>query len=244
MKHAYLIMAHNEVKILELLLRKLDHPDNTLYLHCDTKFDCCTDSLRAVVKHSDLRLIKRRDVQWGKYSQIRCELELLKEAIKGEHDYYHLITGVCLPLKSNEEIDAFFEEHKGTEFISYDKHANETRNFTQRFDKWYFRLNVAKSGPLRETLTRVCNVPLAVLEKAANTLAGNRSRKYPELTFMKGSSYFDITHGLAAYIVEKEPEIKKIFCFSNCCDEVFLHTFAYHSPFAKNLAFHGTRYID
>ena len=164
MKHAYLIMAHNEIKILELLLKKLDHPNNSIYLHCDTKFNCSIDKLRALLKVSDIHFIKRINVKWGKYSQIKCELNLLKEAIKGEYDYYHLITGVCLPLKSNEEIDAFFEKNKSIEFISYDKNAIATQNYKNRFGKWHFRLNVSKNNFIRYCLTRLFNIPLHILE--------------------------------------------------------------------------------
>ena len=244
MKHAYLIMAHNEIEILELLLKKLDHPDNSIYLHCDTKLNCNTDELRALLTDSKIHFIKRRNLQWGKYSLIKCELELLKEAVKGEYDYYHFLSGVCLPLKSNEEIDAFFEKNNGTEYISYDKTANETRNFTACFDRWYFKLNVSDHNLFQYYLRRFCNIPLSVLEKSVGLLTGKRSRKYPDLQFMKGSQFFDITHALADYITGKEREIKKIFKFTNCCDEIFLHTFAYNSPFVKNIAFRGTRYID
>lgn len=244
MKHAYLIMAHNEMGLLKLLLSKLDHKDNTIYLHCDVKFDCDMDALRAQLNTSTLHFIKRMDVRWGKYSQIQCELELLKEAVKGNHDYYHLITGVDLPLKSNEEINAFFEEHNGQEFVSYDKNANETRNFINRFDKWHFKLVCKYNNALQRAVVSLCNIPLQIFEKVANTVAGNRSRKYADLVFMKGSSYFDITHALATYVVEKEELIREIFKFSHCCDEVFLHTIAYNSPFVDKITYYGTRYID
>ena len=244
MKHAYLIMAHNEIELLKLLLKKLDNSNNLIFLHCDTKFNCDIESLYSVVKFSKIHLIKRMNVKWGKYSQIQCELELLKEAVKEECDYYHLITGVCLPIKSNDEINSFFEKNKGSEFISYDKTANETRNFVNCFDRWHFRLNSSKQNLLLHRFIQLCNIPLHILEKIANLLTGPRSKKFSHLKFLKGSAYFDITHSLASYIVNKEPEIKRIFKFTRCCDEVFLHTFAYNSPFADNITFRGTRYID
>lgn len=54
----------------------------------------------------------------GGYSQIECELRLLKSAIQSKkYDYFHLISGQDLPLKANNEIDAFFESNKGDEFV-------------------------------------------------------------------------------------------------------------------------------
>lgn len=37
MKHAFLVIAHNEPIILECLLRQLNHPDNTIFVHIDKK---------------------------------------------------------------------------------------------------------------------------------------------------------------------------------------------------------------
>ena len=37
MKHAYLIMAHNEPYILEKLLKLIDYSDNDIFLHIDKK---------------------------------------------------------------------------------------------------------------------------------------------------------------------------------------------------------------
>lgn len=244
MKHAYLIMAHNEIDLLRLLLKKLDYENNTIYLHCDKKFKCNLEELRSILKLAEIHFVERLNVKWGKYSQIKCELELLKKATEKEYDYYHLLSGVDLPLKSNEEIDKFFEENKGMEFVSFDKNANETRNFINRFDKWHFRFKFQTNNKIKKIILSLCNIPLIVLEKIMNKIAGNRTRKYPDLTFMKGSTFFDITYGLATYIVEKEHLIKKIFKFSSCADEVFLQTFTYNSPFAKNLAQCSTRYID
>lgn len=41
MKHAYLIMAHNEWELLNKLINALDYSDNDIYLHIDkkSKFD-------------------------------------------------------------------------------------------------------------------------------------------------------------------------------------------------------------
>lgn len=37
MKHAYLIVAHTDFKILERLLDLLDYPGNDIYVHIDKK---------------------------------------------------------------------------------------------------------------------------------------------------------------------------------------------------------------
>ncbi len=65
-------------------------------------------------------------VSWGGYSQVQCEILLLKEAIEHNYDYYHLMSGVDLPIKTNKEIHEFFIKNKGKEFISFDKKATKS----------------------------------------------------------------------------------------------------------------------
>ena len=36
-KHAYMIIAHNEFDLLEILVRLLDDPRNDIYVHIDAK---------------------------------------------------------------------------------------------------------------------------------------------------------------------------------------------------------------
>ncbi len=244
MKHAYLIMAHTEIDILKLLLQKLDDINNDIYLHLDKKFRVSTHEFSKCLKKSKLHFIKRMNVLWGGYSQIKCEIKLLETAVENGYDYYHLLTGVDLPIKTNEEINLFFEQRKGQEFISFDKNANDTRNFTTRYSKYHFKKRALGKTFLSKMFYKGYNIIAGCLEKIFNIVIKDRSKKANGLIFMKGSSYFDITHELADYILSKKSDIRRIFRFTRCCDEVFLHTLAYNSCFKDNLTFTGTRYID
>lgn len=116
MKFAYLIMAHNEPYVLEKLIRMLDYPDNDIYIHIDEKSQLINkDALYTNSAH--LVVIPSRNVTWGGVSQVNIVLDLLAEALKTQHDYYHLISGVDLPLKKHSDMVAFFENNNGKEFI-------------------------------------------------------------------------------------------------------------------------------
>ena len=70
------------------------------------------------LKYSNIHVFKKVDVGWGEDSQIECEMFLFNEAYKkGPFDYYHLLSGVDLPLKSNDYIHDFFDQNKGKEFV-------------------------------------------------------------------------------------------------------------------------------
>ena len=118
MKHAYLIMCHNNIRQLNTLLSLLDYKNNDFFLHVDKKWTSFDLNDLNELKYSNLYIIERMDIQWGGYSQIECELKLLKQAVNTErYNYYHLISGQDLPLKTNKEIDDFFKKNEGKEFI-------------------------------------------------------------------------------------------------------------------------------
>ena len=140
-RHAYLIMAHNHFDFLKELLACLDDSRNDIYLHIDKKagpFD--KSGFSDIVKKSRLYFTERLDVHWGGYSQIACELLLLKSAVsrhpQGVYTYYHLLSGADLPLKSQNEIHTFFERHAGKEFLAFDPQVSQKTR--ERVSLWHF----------------------------------------------------------------------------------------------------------
>ena len=100
MKFAYLIMAHNNKYILYKLLKLLDDSRNDIYLHIDIKAsEFNEDEIQKQCRFANVIFVDRTNVAWGGYSQINCELLLLKNSIKRKYDYYHILSGVDLPFK-------------------------------------------------------------------------------------------------------------------------------------------------
>ena len=101
MKHAYLIIAHHEFDILNKLIQAIDDERNDIFIHFDKKVRNCP-SLTA--HYSNLYILEKRiDIRWGHCSQIEAEYLLFETAgIRDEYHYYHLLSGVHLPLKSHQ----------------------------------------------------------------------------------------------------------------------------------------------
>ena len=121
-RHAYLILAHKNFGQLRKLAGLLDDPRNDIYVHVDRKSASSPEEwLRGACKYSRLSLISPRiSVSWGGVSIMRTELALLKAATQaGHYDYYHLLSGMDLPIKDQDTIHDFFDRHSGTEFINY-----------------------------------------------------------------------------------------------------------------------------
>ena len=117
-KHAYMIMAHSNWNQLATLLKLLDDPRNDIYLHIDKRAgDFPQDMLRQAVTHSGITFIERKNVYWADYSVADVEMDLLQAASSiFQYHYYHLLSGMDLPLKTQDEIHAFFE-NETHEFI-------------------------------------------------------------------------------------------------------------------------------
>ena len=108
MKHAYLIMAHHEFEVLGKLVQALDDERNDIYIHFDKKEK---NYPLLKTKYTNLYILqKRTDIRWGHISQIKAEYALFEAAfMQDRYDYYHLLSGVHLPLKSQSYIHHFFE---------------------------------------------------------------------------------------------------------------------------------------
>ena len=102
LRHAWLIMAHGNFPILEKQLRFLDSENADFFIHIDAKVkDFDFDAFRAIPKKSSVTFTDRIRVSWGHESQIHAELILLRAALPGHYDYYHLLSGVDVPSLNN-----------------------------------------------------------------------------------------------------------------------------------------------
>lgn len=223
-KHAYLILAHKNFNQLHKLIELLDDERNDIYVHVDAKaknFDISAFD-DAVTKSKLVFLPNRISVNWGGVSIMRAELALLKEATSTDHyDYYHLLSGMDLPIKPQSEVHEFFDAHKGKEFINL--WAMKTQTLS-RFR--YFTVFPEGEHPFH---TRIINHIFKGLQMAV----GFRINR--DVDFKFGAQWFSITDDLARYVVEHEPWLEKVFHRTSTCDEIFLPTLVNISPFKDKL---------
>lgn len=218
-KHAYLIIAHNEFYILEKLLKLLDNENNDIYIHIDKKVENFNQSFfESIINKSKVFFVKSINVTWGGFSMVQCELLLLEEASKKGYSYYHLISGVDLPLKSSKEIYDFFEENNGKEFIGF---ANN--NCTDRVKYYHFFVEKSKKNMFAKIFHHI----LIVFQKI---ICINRIKKL-NIEIKKGAQWFSITDELVKYILSKKDFIMKVFKNTFIADEIFLQTLVYNSKF-------------
>ncbi|MER2227469.1 MAG: beta-1,6-N-acetylglucosaminyltransferase [Carnobacterium sp.] len=234
-KHAYLIIAHNEFDILKSLIEVLDDERNDIYIHIDLKSKLSEKEQRKfTVNKSSIYFINRTSINWGGYSQIQCEIELLKAATKKTYSYYHLLSGVDFPLKNQNEIHNFFEKNQGKEFVHFDRKSIQ-KSTLNRIEFYYFLQDNVFFSKNKWTgfIRRKINSLIIYIQKKIkiNRLISN------DITYMKGANWFSITNEFATYVVSKENWISKTFRNTLCADEMFLQTLLYNSKFKNNLYF-------
>lgn len=223
-KHAYLILAHKNLNQLKILLKLLDYADNDIYVHIDAKVkDFSWEPLQSICSKSNVYFLEsRRDIRWGGVSMMLAELDLLDAASsKNQYEYYHLLSGQDLPIKSQKEIHHFFELNKGKEFVSFWKFKKTTPS---RF-KYYTLFPEGEN----KFVTRILNHAF----KALQIIIGYRINR--GITFYFGSQWFSITHSLAKYVISQREWLIKIFKNTSTCDEIFMQTLVGNSRFKNNL---------
>lgn len=230
-KHAYMIIAHNQFELLEKLILALDDARNDIYVHIDAKVnDFDFEYFKALPRHSRLCFTEERvTITWGDFSQVLCEMVLLQSAAAGEnpenpYTYYHLISGVDLPIKSNDERYEFFESNAGKEFIHYT--SNEVQPTSTARIRYYHFFRKKRN---------LFNKILAQIALRIQAFIGVDRLKGTDIRVQKGCNWFSITGELARYIVSRQEEYKSIFSYSYCCDEIFIQTIVESSAFRNNL---------
>lgn len=226
-KHAVLLMLHRDFSLAEKMISLLQHKRIDFYIHVDKKADFFGfESLRNAASESGVFFLPRRKVNWGGYSQIRCELSLLEAASRGHYAYYHLLSGADFPLKKTEDILSFFDSEQGKEFVHFSSSELSMQD-RDRFCVYH---------PFQELCTRS-----RFLEKIEWRLVQMQKRlgvdrtKNSSLNFAKGANWFSITDSLAQFVLSQKKEIKKFYTFSRCCDEIFLQTLVKNSPYQDKL---------
>lgn len=222
-KHAYLILAHGQFDLLRLLVSALDDERNDIYVHIDLK----SGSIPTLkTQRAGLFFTSRRvKVYWGDVSQIEAELLLFEEAIQnGPYLYYHLLSGVDLPLKSQNEIHRFFDLHEGQEFIGFSKVTDY--EITRKARRWHLFPHHFKSGNI---MIRMCRALCLRVQEFLNIKRNN------DISFRKGPNWVSITDDMIRFLISKKEWALKSFRNTFCCDELFVQTVCWNSSFREKV---------
>ena len=228
MKHAYLILAHNEPALLSLLVNRLDDVRNDIYIHFDRKL---AELPQLQTQHAGLFILTDRvDVRWADVSMIEAEYKLFHAVIASGQIYahHHLLSGVDLPLKNQDHIHHFFAQHQGKEFIGLHQQP-----MTYRADKSLHYYHPFARFFRGRGISFFCKRCLRYAVVQAQILLSLRRNK--SVPFRKGGQWVSITHELIHYLLEQEQRAYAIFRGTFGSDEYFIPTLIIETSFMERL---------
>ena len=230
-KHAYLIMAHENPGQLRRLLQLLDDERNDLYVHIDKNAGFSPAILNDAVKKTALNVLEQHPVYWADYSMVTVELLVIERALKSgcHYRYLHLLSGMDLPIKTQDEIHRFFG-NKTAEFLgivpvesAYD------------LDHVRYSYPLLHTGAYRKhkAVRALSGVYVLLQRLVKRDLQAERNDL--RWRFYDGWNWFSITEEFAAAVMALSSQIEKVFQSAKAPDEMFLQTVAYNSPFRERI---------
>lgn len=218
-KHAYLIIAHDQPVLLNKLLTLIDDERNDIFLHidCKSKKIVYNDIYRPL--KSSLVFTKRVKVYWGDYSQIETELILFETAFKnGPYEFYHLLSGCDLPIKTQDYIHSYFKENAGYEFIQLIDWNGEKRR-RNRINHYHIPL---------KTQNRFVFKTLVRLDRFSGMVQSFlRINRVNEERIILGPNWCSVTNKFVKLLIENKESIEKEYRYTLCCDEVYKQMLVY-----------------
>lgn len=217
MKHAYLIMAHNEFEVLQHLVTMLDDPRNEIFIHYDAKVKVLP-ILNTL--HSDIHISSWRiAVRWGHVSQIAAEYVLFEDAYRRpvHFDYFHVISGVHMPLCTQDRIHDFFDKGKGREFIP----RLDTTPFQADLKMNRYNFFMRYFAHKNKVVSRMAQISWGILQRMQRCLS---IRRYHRNDWQHGSNWVSITEQAVAYLLSIRTDVLNRYRYTLCGDEFFVPT--------------------
>jgi hypothetical protein len=234
MKIAHLILAHKDPRLVERLVKKLQHKDADIYILLDAKTDI-NDFIHIENIPGTYFIDKRVKTVWGNYSIIKSTLNGLEYILNLHKNYTHinLLSGQDYPLKPIEEINTFLFANSDKTFMRLlSINDNEWDQGKERLLKYSFG-DYNYKGKYQ-------------LQYLANTFLPKR-RIPLKLKPYGGSQWLTITPECAIYTInyfKSHPGLKRFFRSTWAIDEIFFQTILMNSPLRDKLVNDNLRYIE
>ncbi|QGG58971.1 hypothetical protein [Loigolactobacillus bifermentans] len=104
-KQAILVEGHGNPNITQAMINLLDSDSIDFYIHWDLK----SAKPSFLSNYSKIHLVPRRKVYWGGQSLTFVTLDLIKFAIQGEYDFYHIVSGQDMCLMDKQHFETFLK---------------------------------------------------------------------------------------------------------------------------------------
>jgi hypothetical protein len=230
-RHAYLILAHEQAPSVRRLVEALQHATARFYIHVDATSQ--EDFERQLSDRPDVHFLPRTRVHWKGFSLVQATLNLMRRAQQDGFDYYTLISGCDYPIKSNDEIMRVLEASR-EQYLTFWR--LEDRPSWQHKVQYHYPTDLI---PMRHSHRSLLRWAFWGSFRRLRYLFPKRT--FPrDLVPFGGSQWWSLTGPCVDYIldfVDARRDVVDFFRTTESPDELFFHTIVLNSPFASTV--HG-----
>ena len=240
MRHAFLIIAHNNWDQLKRIIETMDSDLCDFYIHVNSKVDMPKNiDFSESTRRSKVFFTPRVPIIWGNYGICNASLVALNASYRngGGYDYYHLLTGSDIPLCSMKELDSFFENNVfnnpsgriKTNYLSVGKPniriASRVKCYNSFISHW------RDANRFTRKIATASNTLLCHIQR----FVGIDRLKNSGVELYCGSSWWSITHEFAEYYLSKADWAERQFGRATfAADEFVPHTVIMNSKFCDS----------
>jgi hypothetical protein len=236
MKIAFLVLVHKNTEQLIRLIRALDGPDSSFFIHIDRRASSSDFSriTNWAAGRSNVHFTERKSCRWGQFGIVAASLACVRTALRvdgGNFDYGVLLSGQDYPLKPLSHFQRFLEEHAGSQFIDN------------------FRLDLPNAWTTQDgayqAMNRLSWFTFAIRSQMLH-IPANRSLPLGLLAF-GGSTWWCLSRECLANVdqfVRENPDVARYFKRAFIPDESFFQTIVLNSAFNRNTVSDNLHFID
>jgi len=232
---SYIISAYKNPTQLVRLVRRLNFDTTSFYLHIDKRspsvvYDVVREQLGNL---PNVHLLSRHSCHWGGFGHVQATLKGIRTIFDTQTapDFVVLLTGQDYPIKSNDQIQAFFQQNKGKSFIEYFPLPDKSwRNGgIDRIERWHihYRSRHFVFPRKRSSIVR---------------------RHFPAgFQPYGGSGYWCLSRECAVLIhdfVQLHPGFVNFFRYVNIPDEIMFQTILLNSRYKDRIVNDNLRFIE
>lgn len=142
------------------------------------------------------------------------------------YSYIHFFQGADLPIKTQDEIHAFFEGDPQKNYVSIERQ----RSCMAQNKCWYRHLFCHNRFFRKNRIVKALNFGLVAVQKAL------KIKMNQDIELYQGSALFSITGECARFVESRKAEIKRRFRYSLAADEVFLQSILMDSEYRETIS--------
>lgn len=238
MKHAVLILAHNNPSYVNRLIDSFDE-DFYVFIHWDKKTWNKTD-LPMLLAHTNVKgVYSRYKVYWGGYSIIKSTLLLCRKAIKYQDiEYIHLISGSDVLTQDLSRFKNTFSMHSSNNFMEYFKLPTKFWEGGGLNRLLYYHITDKVDIRTRKGSEKYC-------ENLNKQTCTKSKRKLPNFPIYGGSNWWSLRKECVSYVIKesKKNYWKELFTDTYVPDEMYFQTILMNSQYASKITSNNFRYV-